>query len=45
METWSNFSTSDIFMVFMGLVAIGTTLIVIKTAFANTDKIERNRKG
>jgi hypothetical protein len=44
METWSNFSTADVFMVFMGLVGLMTALIVIKTAFANTDSIERNRK-
>jgi hypothetical protein len=44
MDTWSNFSTSDIFMAFMGLIGLATALIVIKTAFANTDSIERNRK-
>jgi hypothetical protein len=45
METWSNFSTSDIFMAFMGFVAIASTLIVLRTAFNNTDKLERNRKN
>ena len=44
METWSNFSTSDIFMAFMGLIGLLTALIVVKTAFTNTDSIERNRK-
>ena len=44
METWSSFSTSDIFMAFMGLIGLLTALIVVKTAFANTDSIERNRK-
>jgi hypothetical protein len=44
MDTWSNFSTPDIFMAFMGLIGLLTALIVVKTAFANTDSIERNRK-
>jgi len=44
METWSRFSTPDIFMAFMGLIGLFTALIVVKTAFANTDSIERNRK-
>ena len=41
METWSNFSTSDIFMAFMGLVGLLTALIVVKTAFANAQFRER----
>jgi hypothetical protein len=45
METWSNFSTSDLFMAFMGFVAIASTLIVLRTAFTNTDKLERDRKN
>jgi len=45
METWSNFSTSDIFMLFMGFAAIVSTLIVLRTAFTNTDKLERDRKN
>jgi len=28
----------------MGFVAIASTLIVLRTAFTNTDKLERNRK-
>ena len=44
METWSSFSTSDIFMAFMGLIGLLTALIVVKTALANTDRLERNRK-
>jgi hypothetical protein len=43
-DTWSSFSTTDIFMAFMGLIGLLTALIVVKTAFANTDSIERNRK-
>jgi hypothetical protein len=38
-------STTDVFMAFLGLVGLGTALIVIKTAFANTDRLERNRKN
>ena len=38
-------STADVFMAFMGLIGIATALIVIKTAFANTDRLERNRKN
>ena len=38
-------STADVFMAFLGLVGLGTALIVIKTAFANTDRLERNRKN
>jgi hypothetical protein len=45
MGTWSNFSTSDIFMLFMGFVAVASTFIVLKVAFGNTDKLERNRKN
>ena len=45
METWSNFSTSDVFMAFMGLAGLLTALIVVKTAFSNVNKFERNRKG
>jgi hypothetical protein len=45
METWSNFTTADIFMAFMGFVGLATVLIVFKTAFNNTDKLERNRKN
>jgi hypothetical protein len=45
METWSLFTTSDIFMAFMGLVGFATVLIVVKTAFGNVNKFERNRKG
>ena len=33
-----------IFMAFMGLVGLLTALIVVRTAFANTDSIERKRK-
>jgi len=44
MTALSSFSTTDIFMAFMGLVGLLTALIVVKTAFANTDSIERNRK-
>jgi len=40
-----NTSTPDIFMAFMAFMAVGVTLIVLKTAFANTDKIERDRKN
>jgi hypothetical protein len=45
METWSNFTTSDIFMAFMGFLGLITVVIVVKTAFANTDRLERNRKS
>jgi hypothetical protein len=38
-------STADVFMAFLGLAGLGTALIVIKTAFANTDRLERNRKN
>ena len=38
-------STTDVFMAFLGLVGLGTALLVIKTAFANTDRLERNRKN
>jgi hypothetical protein len=31
-------------MAFMGLIGLGTALIVIKTAFTNTDRFERKRK-
>jgi hypothetical protein len=37
-------STTDVFMAFLGLIGLLTALIVVKTAFANTDTIERNRK-
>ena len=38
-------STADVFMAFMGLIGLCTALIVIKTAFGNVNKFERNRKG
>jgi len=38
-------TTVDVFMAFMGLIGLATALIVIKTAFANVNKFERNRKG
>jgi hypothetical protein len=38
-------STADVVMAFLGLVGLGTALIVIRTAFANTDRLERNRKN
>ena len=38
-------TTVDVFMAFMGLIGLCTALIVIKTAFANVNKFERNRKG
>jgi len=38
-------TTDDIFMAFMGFVAIASTLIVLRTAFTNTDKLERDRKN
>jgi hypothetical protein len=38
-------STADVFMAFMGLIGLATALIVIKTAFANVNKFERNRKN
>ena len=37
-------TTVDVIMAFLGLVGLGTALIVIRTAFANTDRLERNRK-
>jgi hypothetical protein len=40
-----NISTSDLFMAFMGFVAIASTLIVLRTAFATTDQLERDRKN
>jgi hypothetical protein len=39
MQTWSLFTTSDIFMVFMAFLGFAVAAIVLKTAF------QVNRKG
>jgi hypothetical protein len=45
MQTWSIFSNSDIFLALLGSIGLGSAIIVIKTAFTNTDRLERNRKN
>jgi hypothetical protein len=39
METWSLFTTADIFMAFMAFLGFAVALVVLKTAF------KVNRKG
>jgi hypothetical protein len=45
METWSNFTTVDTFTAVIGFIGLLSVLIVLKTAFGNVDKLERNRKN
>lgn len=41
METWNLFSNSDAFYVIMGAAGLVSVIIVMRTAFANTNKFER----
>lgn len=37
-------TTVDVFMAFLGLAGLATVVIVMASAFTNTDRLERNRK-
>ena len=42
METWSNFSASDLGIAVIGLAGLVSVVVVLRTAFGNMNKREMN---
>ena len=42
METWSNFSASDLGIALIGVAGLVSVVVVLRTAFGNVNKREMN---
>ena len=45
METWFNFSASDLALALIGMLGLLSVGVVLRTASRNVDTRERNRKA